>query len=70
MKIITSRDNAQYKDLKHLAVSFIPKRGNQIEVALHHGVRKSIASLRTVRSIIENMITGVTKGYRYKMRYV
>jgi len=58
------------KDLKHLAVSFIPKRGNQIEVALHHGVRKSIASLRTVRSIIENMITGVTKGYRYKMRYV
>jgi len=58
------------KDLKHLAVSFIPKEDATIEIALHHGIRKQVASLRTVRSIIENMITGVTKGYKYKMRYV
>ena len=37
---------------------------------MHHGVRKSIAALRTVRSIINNMIIGVTKGFKYKMRYV
>lgn len=37
---------------------------------MHHGARKNIACLRTVRSIIENMITGVTRGFKYKMRYV
>ncbi|KAI5813131.1 ribosomal protein L6, alpha-beta domain-containing protein [Pyronema omphalodes] len=58
------------KDLKHLAVSFVPKGANQISIELHHGVRKSIASLRTVRTLIENLITGVTRGYKYKMRYV
>ena len=29
-----------------------------------------MATLRTVKSIIQNLIIGVTKGYRYKMRYV
>lgn len=29
-----------------------------------------MATLRTVKSIIQNLITGVTKGYKYKMRYV
>lgn len=57
------------KNLKHLAVSFVPKGTKQIEIALHHGTRKNVAALRTVRSIIENMITGVTKGFKYKMRY-
>lgn len=37
---------------------------------MHHGVRKSVAALRTVKTIISNLITGVTKGYLYKMRYV
>ena len=37
---------------------------------MHHGARKSIACLRTVRSIINNMIVGVTRGFKYKMRYV
>jgi large subunit ribosomal protein L9e len=29
-----------------------------------------VATLRTVRTIINNLIIGVTKGYKYKMRYV
>ena len=37
---------------------------------MHHGARKNVAALRTVRTIIYNMIVGVTKGYKYKMRYV
>lgn len=37
---------------------------------MHHGQRKSLATLRTVRTIINNMIVGVTKGFKYKMRYV
>merc|ERR1711965_785817 len=31
--------------------------------------RKRISSLRTVSSAVENMITGVTKGFLYKMRF-
>lgn len=29
-----------------------------------------MATLRTVRTLINNLIIGVTKGYKYKMRYV
>ncbi|KAG9378100.1 60S ribosomal protein L9-A [Pyrenophora tritici-repentis] len=53
-----------------------PKK-NVIKIELHHGSRKSVATLRTVRTLIgwadwkqNNLIVGVTKGYKYKMRYV
>jgi len=58
------------KDLSHLAVSFSHPSKSVINIELHHGVRKNVATLRTVRSLINNMIIGVTKGYKYKMRYV
>ena len=58
------------KDLKHLNVCFVRRAANSIEIQLHHGLRKDVATLRTVKTLIENMITGVTKGYKYKMRYV
>mmetsp|Transcript_1016 Transcript_1016/g.1584 ORF Transcript_1016/g.1584 Transcript_1016/m.1584 type:complete len:193 (+) Transcript_1016:32-610(+) len=34
------------------------------------GLKKKNAAVRTVCSHINNMINGVTKGYRYKMRFV
>jgi len=37
---------------------------------MHHGARKNLATLRTVRTIINNMVIGVTKGFKYKMRAV
>jgi|SRR5215469_13975997 len=58
------------KDLGHLSVSFSHPKQNIINIELHHGTRKNVATLRTVRTIINNMILGVTKGFRYKMRYV
>ncbi|KAF2717714.1 ribosomal protein L6 [Polychaeton citri CBS 116435] len=58
------------KNLGHLAVSFSQPSQSVINIEMHHGVRKSIAALRTVRTIINNMIIGVTKGFKYKMRYV
>ncbi|QDS67495.1 hypothetical protein FKW77_001394 [Venturia effusa] len=58
------------KDLGHLAVSFSHPSKNIINIELHHGTRKNVATLRTVRTIINNLIIGVTRGYRYKMRYV
>lgn len=58
------------KDLGHLSVSFSHPKKNIINIELHHGTRKNVATLRTVRTLINNMIIGVTKGFRYKMRYV
>ncbi|KAF1964061.1 ribosomal protein L6 [Bimuria novae-zelandiae CBS 107.79] len=58
------------KSLGHLAVSFTHPKKNVIKIELHHGSRKSVATLRTVRTLINNLIIGVTKGFKYKMRYV
>ncbi|KAI0404500.1 ribosomal protein L6 [Xylaria palmicola] len=58
------------KDLSHLAVNFSHPQKNVIGIEIHHGSRKNVATLRTVRTLISNLIVGVTKGYKYKMRYV
>src|ERR1700761_8257991 len=58
------------KNLNHLAVNFSHPKKNIINIELHHGARKNVATLRTVRTLINNLIIGVTKGFRYKMRYV
>lgn len=58
---------------------------NKVVFTVWHGARKHVACLRTVKSMVENMITGVTKvrnhrlgllrlmvaqGFLYKMRLV
>ncbi|KAK4042081.1 ribosomal protein L6, alpha-beta domain-containing protein [Parachaetomium inaequale] len=58
------------KDLSHIAVSFSLTKKGLIGIEIHHGVRKNVAALRTVRTLINNLIIGVTKGFKYKMRYV
>ncbi|KAL2182692.1 ribosomal protein L6 [Thermothelomyces heterothallicus CBS 203.75] len=58
------------KDLSHIAVNFSVVKKNVIGIEIHHGSRKNVAALRTVRTIINNLIIGVTKGFKYKMRYV
>ncbi|KAI1322028.1 ribosomal protein L6 [Xylariaceae sp. FL0255] len=58
------------KDLSHLAVNFSHPKKNAIGIEIHHGSRKNVATLRTVRTIINNLVVGVTKGFKYKMRYV
>ncbi|KFY06416.1 hypothetical protein V491_08644, partial [Pseudogymnoascus sp. VKM F-3775] len=51
------------KDLSHLAVNFSYPKKALINIELHHGARKNVATLRTVRTLINNMIIGVTKGF-------
>ncbi|KIH89625.1 60S ribosomal protein L9-A [Sporothrix brasiliensis 5110] len=58
------------KNLSHVAVNFSLPKKNVIQIEIHHGNRKNVATLRTVRTLINNLIIGVTKGYKYKMRYV
>lgn len=42
----------------------------KLRVDTHFGKRKQLAGLRTITSHVQNMITGVTKGFEYKMRLV
>jgi len=60
------------RDFKHLKVDMavIGKKQKKVAVTVYFGTREQIASIRTCLSHIENMITGVTKGYEYKMRLV
>ncbi|KAF7629093.1 hypothetical protein AFLA_004433 [Aspergillus flavus NRRL3357] len=64
------KDGKLVKDLSHIAVTFGRPEKDVISIELHHGARKGVATLRTVRTIINNLIIGVTKGFKYKMRYV
>jgi large subunit ribosomal protein L9e len=65
------------KDFKHVAVDMYIAEGAGIsegkkvlKVDCHNGIKKRLATIRTVISHVLNMITGVTKGYEYKMRMV
>merc|ERR1712150_182405 len=41
-----------------------------LKLAIWFGRKKDLASVTTLTSHIRNMFTGVTKGFKYKMRYV
>eukprot|EP00178_Gracilaria_changii_P003741 TRINITY_DN15643_c0_g1_i1.p2 TRINITY_DN15643_c0_g1~~TRINITY_DN15643_c0_g1_i1.p2 ORF type:complete len:159 (-),score=35.10 TRINITY_DN15643_c0_g1_i1:33-467(-) len=45
-------------------------KGKTAYVELWFGKRLQVSTVRTVATHIRNMITGVTKGYQYKMRFV
>ncbi|KAL4076083.1 ribosomal protein L6, alpha-beta domain-containing protein [Scleroderma yunnanense] len=46
------------------------KDKRKVTLAIWQGGRKHVACLNTIRSLINNMIIGVTKGFLYKMRAV
>merc|ERR1719510_385443 len=43
---------------------------NTLKVEKWFGKKKELAAVRTVCSHIQNLIVGVTRGYKYKMRAV
>ncbi|KAG5457224.1 MAG: 60S ribosomal protein L9, partial [Olpidium bornovanus] len=57
------------KDLHHLDMEIL-KKGKSVQFQVWHGKRKHVACLRTARSLVQNLITGVTKGFEFRMRYV
>lgn len=68
---VTGRLGTLTRDFKHLSVDMtISEDGRTLKVDIWFGDRKTGAALRTVTSHIENMITGVTVGFKYIMRSV
>ena len=62
------------RDFKHLNLDFQLIKDEsgkrKLKVEAWFGSRKTSAAIRTALSHVENLITGVTKGYRTKMRFV
>ncbi|KAJ7068378.1 ribosomal protein L6, alpha-beta domain-containing protein [Mycena amicta] len=60
------------KNVRHvnMDIRLLKGKKNQVTLAVWQGGRKHVACLRTIKSLITNMITGVTKGFQYKMRAV
>lgn len=58
------------RDFRHLHMEMERVGKDSIRVRKWFGIRKEVAAIRTICSHIENMIKGVTKGFRYKMRSV
>mmetsp|Transcript_2384 Transcript_2384/g.3597 ORF Transcript_2384/g.3597 Transcript_2384/m.3597 type:complete len:188 (-) Transcript_2384:176-739(-) len=55
---------------KHMDMDLKIVGGQYVRVDLWFATRKQLACVRTVCSHIDNMIIGVTRGFRYKMRFV
>jgi len=59
------------RSFAHQALDLLlEKNGKLIRAELWFGNRKSLACIRTVLTHIRNMMTGVTKGYLFKMKLV
>jgi len=58
------------RDFKHLSVEITKDAKGLIKVSKWFGTKKQLAAVRSVVSHISNMMTGVTKGFEYKMKMV
>merc|ERR1712183_1121443 len=58
------------KNFGHLKIELTKTGEMSVQVQKWFGTRKDLAAVRTICSHISNMATGVTKGYKYKMRSV
>jgi large subunit ribosomal protein L9e len=59
------------RDFGHQKIDLmVEQSGKTIRAELWNGDRKTVACVRTVITHIKNMITGVTKGFLFKMKMV
>jgi len=60
------------KNVRHvdMDIRLVKGKTNKVIFAVWQGGRKHVACLRTIRSLVNNMIKGVTQGFAYKMRAV
>jgi len=58
------------RSFKHLNLELVKLGKRRIRVDVWFGLRKDLACVRTICSHIENMIKGVTLGFKYTMKLV
>jgi len=68
---VTGPRGSLKRSFSHLAIELtIAPNGRTVKADLWFGSRQKLACIRTVLTHIRNMITGVTKGFLFKMRMV
>jgi large subunit ribosomal protein L9e len=71
MVTVTGPRGTLTRNFKHLNLDFqLQEGGRKLKVDAWFGTRRTMAAIRTAISHVQNLITGVTKGFRYKMRFV
>lgn len=66
---VTGPRGSLTREFKHVALGLkVVKGGRRVLAEMWFGTRLQRACIRSVVSAIENMIFGVTKGFKYKMR--
>ena len=71
MVSVTGPRGTLTRNFKHLNLDFqLQEGGRKLKVDAWFGTRRTMAAIRTAISHVQNLITGVTKGFRYKMRFV
>ena len=63
---VTGQRGTLTKNIRHvnMDVRLLKGKTNKVTLAVWQGGRKHVACLRTIKSLIENLITGVTKVRR------
>lgn len=67
---VTGKRGTLSRDFSHVTLDIRRVNKKTLRVDLWFGNRKQLACVRTVCSLIQNLITGVRVGYTYKMRFV
>jgi len=67
---VTGPKGSLKRSFKHMNVDLQLINKNKLRADIWFGNKQQLAALRTVTAHIENMITGVTRGFRYKLRFV
>jgi len=58
------------KDFSHVHRLLLSKEDGKVVLEIYFANKKERAVIKTIASHIKNMIVGVTRGYRYKMKIV
>jgi len=58
------------RSFKHARIDIKKINKKQIKLEKWFGTKKEVAAVRTIGTHIKNLIKGVIKGYKYKMRFV
>lgn len=68
--VVTGPRGTLSRVMRHVQADIRKVEDGRLRVDVWHGNRKDVAKINTVCSILKNMITGVTRGFRYKLRFV
>jgi large subunit ribosomal protein L9e len=58
------------RSFKHARIEITKMSKKLLRIEKWFGTRKEVAAVRTIASHIKNLIKGVVKGFKYKMRFV